>query len=117
VVDLVKMKAIVWNGEELGAKFEEQDIPADLQELANEYREKLIEGVVEQDDAVSLWILFPSLRWGRGGGELQEAAIVYRSNECVLGEGLCFGKEKVGGRKQRCKGGLRPFVQVVGAYS
>jgi elongation factor G len=52
VVDLVKMKAIVWNGEELGAKFEEQDIPADLQELANEYREKLIDTIVEQDDAV-----------------------------------------------------------------
>jgi elongation factor G len=48
------MKAIVWNGEELGAKFEEQDIPADLQELANEYREKLIDTIVEQDDAVSL---------------------------------------------------------------
>lgn len=53
VVDLVKMKAIVWNGEELGAKFEEQDIPADLQELANEYREKMIDMIVEQDDAVS----------------------------------------------------------------
>lgn len=53
VVDLVKMKAIVWGGEELGAKFEEQDIPADLQELANEYREKLIDTVVELDDAVS----------------------------------------------------------------
>jgi elongation factor G len=52
VVDLVKMKAIVWNGEELGAKFEEQDIPADLQELANEYREKMIDMIVEQDDAV-----------------------------------------------------------------
>jgi hypothetical protein len=53
VIDLVKMKAIVWNGEELGAKFEEQDIPADLQELANEYREKMIDMIVEQDDAVS----------------------------------------------------------------
>eukprot|EP00879_Flechtneria_rotunda_P000737 GHRR01000857.1.p1 GENE.GHRR01000857.1~~GHRR01000857.1.p1 ORF type:complete len:798 (+),score=271.08 GHRR01000857.1:63-2396(+) len=52
VVDLVKMKAIVWTGEELGAKFEEQDIPADLQETANEYREKLIDSVVELDDAV-----------------------------------------------------------------
>lgn len=53
VVDLVKMKAIVWTGEELGAKFEEQDIPADLVDQANEYREKLIDQVVEQDDAVS----------------------------------------------------------------
>jgi elongation factor G len=54
VVDLVKMKAIVWNGEELGASFEEKDIPADMQELAAEYREKLIEAVVEQDDDVMM---------------------------------------------------------------
>jgi hypothetical protein len=55
VVDLVKMKAIVWDGEELGATFDEVDIPADLQELANEYREKLIDAVVELDDAVRQW--------------------------------------------------------------
>ena len=48
VVDSVKMKAIVWNGEELGASFEEKDIPEDMQELASEYREKLIEAVVER---------------------------------------------------------------------
>lgn len=50
VVDLVKMKAIVWSGEELGAKFEYVDIPTDLQERAQEYRSQLIETVVEQDD-------------------------------------------------------------------
>jgi elongation factor G len=52
VIDLVKMKALIWSGEELGAKFDELDIPADMQELADEYREKLIDAVVEQDDAV-----------------------------------------------------------------
>ncbi|WIA35701.1 hypothetical protein OEZ86_004105 [Tetradesmus obliquus] len=52
MVDLVKMKALVWSGEELGAKFDEVDIPADLVDLANEYREKLIDAVVELDDAV-----------------------------------------------------------------
>ncbi len=51
VVDLIKMKAIVWDGEQLGASFSEQDIPADLQDKAAEYREKLIETAVEQDDA------------------------------------------------------------------
>lgn len=50
-VDLVKMKAIVWDGEQLGATYEEKDIPADLQDKAAEYREKLIELAVEQDDA------------------------------------------------------------------
>ena len=50
-VDLVRMKAIVWDGEALGATFSEQDIPADLADKAAEYREKLIELAVEQDDA------------------------------------------------------------------
>ncbi|CAA3013003.1 elongation factor G-2, chloroplastic-like [Olea europaea subsp. europaea] len=39
VIDLVKMKAIIWFGEELGAKFTYEDIPADLKELAREHRE------------------------------------------------------------------------------
>ena len=50
-IDLVKMKAVIWNGEELGAKFEYQDIPADLADKAAEYREKMIELAVEMDDA------------------------------------------------------------------
>ncbi|MGX5734160.1 elongation factor G [Bosea thiooxidans] len=51
VVDLIKMKAIVWNGEALGASFEEKDIPADLADKAAEYRSKLVEAAVEMDDA------------------------------------------------------------------
>jgi elongation factor G len=50
VIDLIKMKALVWDGEELGAKFEETDIPADLADQAAEWREKLVEAVVEVDD-------------------------------------------------------------------
>ena len=49
-IDLVRMKAIVWDGEQLGASFSEQDIPADLADKAAEYREKLVELAVEQDD-------------------------------------------------------------------
>ncbi|MFQ5625538.1 MAG: elongation factor G [Methyloligellaceae bacterium] len=52
VVDLIKMKAIVWDEETLGAKFHEEDVPKDLADQAADYREKLIERVVEQDDAV-----------------------------------------------------------------
>jgi elongation factor G len=50
VIDLVKMKAIVWSGEALGANFEETDIPADLLDQAKEYRTKLVEAAVEMDD-------------------------------------------------------------------
>ncbi len=50
VIDLVRMKAITWSGEALGAEFVEGDIPADLQDQAEEYRTAMIEAAVELDD-------------------------------------------------------------------
>src|SRR4051812_20951652 len=44
VIDLVTMKAVVWDDDSLGAKYREDEIPAAYQESANEYREKLLEG-------------------------------------------------------------------------
>jgi elongation factor G len=52
VVDLFKMKAIIWEGDELGAKFEEREIPAELVDLAQEWREKMIEAIVETDESL-----------------------------------------------------------------
>ncbi|MFN4018787.1 MAG: elongation factor G [Reyranella sp.] len=51
LVDLVSNKAIIWLEETLGAKFEIVEIPADMQEKAAEYRAKLLDMAVEQDDA------------------------------------------------------------------
>ncbi|MBQ0817272.1 MAG: elongation factor G, partial [Methyloceanibacter sp.] len=51
VVDLVRMKAIVWNDESLGAEFHEEEIPADLAEQAKEYHNTLVEQAVELDEA------------------------------------------------------------------
>jgi elongation factor G len=50
VVDLVEMKGIVWKGEDLGASFEEIEVPADLKEQAESYRHELMEKVAESDD-------------------------------------------------------------------
>ena len=50
VVDLIKMKAYVWDGEELGAKFEEVEIPADLVEPSKKYRDTMIEKLADFDD-------------------------------------------------------------------
>jgi elongation factor G len=50
VIDLVLMRAIVWNDESLGAKFDYVEIPADLLDQAKEYREKMLEAAVELDD-------------------------------------------------------------------
>ncbi|MEH6622843.1 MULTISPECIES: elongation factor G [Dietzia] len=53
VVDLVEMKALVWPGKtDIGTEAQVQDIPADLQEKAEEYREKLLETVAESDEAL-----------------------------------------------------------------
>ncbi|MBK9295312.1 MAG: elongation factor G [Candidatus Microthrix sp.] len=52
IVDLVTMQAWVWNGEELGASWEVTDIPADMVELADEYRQELIDVLSETDETV-----------------------------------------------------------------
>ncbi len=50
VVDLIKMKAYIWHSEDLGATFDETDIPEDLKDKANKYRSELLETVAETDD-------------------------------------------------------------------
>ncbi|PZR54858.1 elongation factor G [Xylanimonas oleitrophica] len=72
VVDLVTMKALVWPGDakgdvSMGAKYETQDIPADLVEKAEQYRAELIEAVAEADEEL--------LEKYLGGEELTEAEI------------------------------------------
>ena len=57
VVDLIEMRALVWPGDSkgdvtMGAKYEIQEIPADLKEKADEYRHALLETVAETDDAL-----------------------------------------------------------------
>ena len=50
IIDLVKMKELVWHGEDLGATWDEREIRADLADQAAEYREALVETAVEQDE-------------------------------------------------------------------
>jgi elongation factor G len=50
IIDLVRMKAVVWDNEALGANYHDEEIPADLAEQAKEYRLKLVEAAVELDD-------------------------------------------------------------------
>ncbi|HEY4124335.1 MAG TPA: GTP-binding protein, partial [Rhizomicrobium sp.] len=50
LVDIVRMKALVWHDEQLGAKFDEVEIPAEYVEKAKELRAALVEAAVEEDD-------------------------------------------------------------------
>ena len=52
VIDLIKMKAIIWNDESMGADYDVEDIPADLVGEAEEWRGKMLEKVAEFDDAL-----------------------------------------------------------------
>ncbi len=67
VVDLIKMKALYWDPDSMGTKFEERDIPADMQAQCDEYREKLVEAAAEVDDAL--------MEKYFEGGDLNEADI------------------------------------------
>ncbi|MES9818849.1 MAG: elongation factor G [Candidatus Thiodiazotropha sp.] len=50
VIDLIKMKSIVWSEENMGAQFEYTDIPADLQDICDEWREHMVEAAAEGTD-------------------------------------------------------------------
>jgi elongation factor G len=67
LVDIVKMKALIWDNEELGATWVETDIPEDMVDQANEYREAMMETIATQDEALMDAYL--------GGEELSEDQI------------------------------------------
>ena len=52
IVDLIKMKAILWHDETMGAEYDVEDIPADLKDECEEWRAKLVETAAEQDEAL-----------------------------------------------------------------
>jgi elongation factor G len=76
IIDLVRMKAVVWDDETLGAKYQDVDIPAELLDQAKEYREKMIEAAVElDDDAMTAYL---------EGNEPDEATLKRLIREAVI---------------------------------
>lgn len=53
IIDLIRMKALIWQEDTLGAKYDIVDIPAELEEQANEYRDKLMEDCADCDDTLA----------------------------------------------------------------
>jgi elongation factor G len=76
VVDLVRMKAVIWEDEAMGANYHEEEIPADLLGEANEYREKMIEEISSHDDALMEKYL--------SGEELTEQEIMSAIRACTI---------------------------------
>nr|WP_165863721.1 elongation factor G [Phorcysia thermohydrogeniphila] len=54
VVDLITMKAIIWEDETLGAKYHYEEIPEDLRDLAEEWREKMLEALADVDEEIMM---------------------------------------------------------------
>ncbi|EKS72298.1 MULTISPECIES: elongation factor G [Caballeronia] len=85
VVDLLKMKAIIWDEASQGTKFDYVDIPAELVDTCNEWREKMIESAAEASEELMEKYL--------GGEELSEAEIVKairdRTIACEIQPMLC----------------------------
>jgi elongation factor G len=50
IIDLMRMKALYWDGDDMGTSYREEDIPSDLLELSNEYREAMLETVAEASE-------------------------------------------------------------------
>ena len=50
VIDLIKMKAIIWSEDDQGLSYEEEELPADMRQLAEEYREQMVEAAAEANE-------------------------------------------------------------------
>ena len=81
IIDLVTMKAIIWDEESLGATFRVEEIPADLLDEATEYREKLIEEVSSHDDTLMEKYLT--------GEVLSEAEVKAAIRKCTINIDIC----------------------------
>jgi elongation factor G len=77
IIDLIRMKAVVWDDESLGAKYHDEEIPEDLKSQADHYREKLVEAAVEFDDNVMAAYL--------EGKEPEEATLKGLIRKAVIG--------------------------------
>ena len=104
IVDLVRMKAVRWLDETLGAKFDVIDIPADLKAQADEYRHKLLEMAVEQDDA--------ALEAYLGGKEPDEATLI----KCIRKGTVAFNFVPVLCGSAFKNKGVQPLLDAVVDY-
>lgn len=104
VVDLVRMKAIVWDSDVLGATFSEKEIPADLLGLAQEYRLKMIETIADFDEELMIDYL--------DGKEISEDKIISAIRKATL-SGKCTPVLCGSAFKNK---GVQPLLDAVTLY-
>jgi elongation factor G len=104
VVDLVKLKGIVWDEHTLGAEYREVSIPKDLQEEASVYRSKLIESLAELDDQLmEKYVSGEQISESEMKAALRKATISMKAVPVLCGAAL---------RNQ----GIQPLIDAIVAY-
>ena len=101
VVDLIKMKAVLWKDEKLGAEFEVVDIPVDLKDSAEKYRKELVETAVEQDEKLMEQYL--------GGKEVSESDLI----KCIRKGTLSFDFVPITTGSAFKNKGVQPLLDAV----
>ncbi len=104
IVDLVEMNAMIWHGEEMGAKFDIVEIPADLKDKAKEFHEKMIEALADHDDDFAAKYL--------EGKEITKADIKRVMRKATIG-GKFFPMMCGSSFKNK---GVQPMLDAVNAY-
>jgi elongation factor G len=104
VIDLVRMEALIWHGEELGAHYDHTEIPADLADQAKQYRDQMIEKLADFDEVIMQKYL--------DGQEVTEneikAAIRKGTLNCTITPAMCGSSFK--------NKGVQPLLDAVIAY-
>src|SRR5207245_9472603 len=86
VVDLVRMKALVFKDENLGAKYEVLDVPEEMKADAEHYREKMVESIAEQhDELLEKYLAGEALSIDELKGALREATIAQKITPVLCG--------------------------------
>ncbi|HKB78769.1 MAG TPA: elongation factor G [Thermoanaerobaculia bacterium] len=86
VIDLVQMKALLFKDETLGAQYEVTDVPEELREEAEHYREKMVESIAEQhDELLEKYLAGESLEIGELKSALREATIAQKITPVLCG--------------------------------
>lgn len=104
IIDLVKMNAVVWDSDVLGATFTEKDIPADLLSLAQDYRAKLIEAIADYNEEIMVDYL--------DGKEINEKRVIAAIRKATL-SGECTPVLCGSAFKNK---GVQPLLDAINLY-
>jgi elongation factor G len=104
IIDLMKMKYIIWEGEQLGASFQYIEIPQNMKTKAEEYRQQLVETAVEADDVLMEKYL--------GGEEISEEEL----NKCIRKGTIAFNFVPVFCGSAFKNKGVQPLLDAVCLY-